>query len=180
VTDRNPFRDQRVRDALYRAIDASSLQRRAMRGLSRTTGSLIAPAIPGYVPALDQRPGFDADAARKLLTEAGYPHGFSVLMNCNNDSLVDEEELCQAVASMWSRIGLKPNVSIGPRAQQMPKRVKGEFDLIPFGWANEPQIDACSLLVQVIRSRNPTGGVFNWGNPRIDALIEQSAWNWTR
>jgi peptide/nickel transport system substrate-binding protein len=177
VTDRNPFRDQRVRDALYRAIDANALQRRAMRGLSRTTGSLIAPAIPGYVPALDARPSFDAEAAKKLLAEAGYPNGFSFLMNCNNDSLVNEEELCQAVASMWSRIGLKPNVSIGPRSQQTPKRVKGEFDLIPFGWANEPQIDAYSLLVQVIRSRNATGGVFNWGSwgdPRIDALVDQS------
>lgn len=177
VRNANPFRDPRVRNALYRAVDANAVQRRVMRGLSRTTGSLVAPAIPGYVPALDERPSFDTDAAKKLLAEAGYPNGFSFLMNCTNDSLVNEEELCQAVASMWSRIGLRPVLNIGPRSQQTPKRVKGEFDVIPFGWANEPQIDAYSLLLQVVRSRNATGGVFNWGgwgDARIDALIDQS------
>ncbi|PZP45070.1 MAG: peptide ABC transporter [Azospirillum brasilense] len=174
----NPLRDQRVRDAMYRAIDINALQKRAMRGLSRNTGSLVAPAIPGYVAALDERPAFDAEAARRLLAEAGYPKGFSFLLNCQNDSLVNEEEVCQAVASMWSRIGLRPNLSIGPRSQQTPKRVKGEFDVITFGWANEPQIDAYSLLNQVVRSRNAAGGVFNWGDwgrPEIDALIDASA-----
>lgn len=176
VTDKNPFKDKRVRQALYQAIDADAVQKRVMRGLSRTTGSLVAPAIPGYVPELDKRPPFDLDGAKKLLAEAGYPNGFSFLMNCNNDSLVNEEELCQAVASMWSRAGLKPNLSIAPRAQQTPKRVKGEFDVITFGWATEPMIDTYSLLVQVLHSKSGSAGVFNWagwGDPRIDELTDK-------
>lgn len=174
--DKNPFKDKRVRQALYQAIDADAVQKRVMRGLSRTTGSLVAPAIPGYVPELDKRPPFDLDGAKKLLAEAGYPNGFSFLMNCNNDSLVNEEELCQAVASMWSRAGLKPNLSIAPRAQQTPKRVKGEFDVITFGWATEPMIDTYSLLVQVLHSKSGSAGVFNWagwGDPRIDELTDK-------
>jgi len=174
---KNPLKDLKVREAMYRAIDIDAIQKRAMRGLSRNTGSLVAPAIPGYIPALDVRKPFDVDGAKKLLTEAGYPNGFSFLMNCANDSLVNEEEMCQAVASMWSRVGLRPNLSIGPRWQQTPKRVKGERDVISFGWANEPQIDAYSILVQVMRSKNATGGVFNWGDwgvPAIDALIDKS------
>jgi peptide/nickel transport system substrate-binding protein len=177
VKEKNPFKDMRVRQALYRAIDIDALQRRAMRGLSRNTGALVAPAIPGYVPELDQRLPFDLAKAKALLNEAGYPNGFSFLMNCNNDAYVNEEEICQAVASMWSRAGLKPNLSIGPRSQQTPKRVKGEFDVATLGWANEPMIDAYSILVQVMRSKNGTGGVFNWGSwgdPRIDALIDKA------
>ena len=176
VKEKNPFKDKRVREALYKGIDADAVQKRAMRGLSRTTGSLVAPAIPGYAPFLDARPAFDAEGAKKLLADAGYPNGFSFLMNCNTDSLVNEEELCQAVASMWSRIGLKPNLSLAPRAQQTPKRVKGEFDVISFGWATEPMIDTYSLLVQVIRSKSGAGGVFNWanwGDPRIDELTDK-------
>jgi peptide/nickel transport system substrate-binding protein len=177
VKEKNPFKDMRVRQALYRAIDIDALQRRAMRGLSRNTGALVAPAIPGYVPELDQRLPFDLAKAKALLNEAGYPNGFSFLMNCNNDAYVNEEEICQAVASMWSRAGLKPNLSIGPRSQQTPKRVKGEFDVATLGWANEPMIDAYSILVQVMRSKSGTGGVFNWGSwgdPRIDALIDKA------
>ena len=177
VKDKNPLRDVRVREALYRAIDIDALQKRAMRGLSRNTGSLVAPAIPGYEPELDTRLPFDASKAKALLAEAGYPNGFSFLMNCNNDAYVNEEEICQAVASMWSRVGLKPNLSIAPRSQQTPKRVKGEFDVATLGWANEPMIDAYSILVQVLRSKSGTGGVFNWGSwgdPRIDELIDKA------
>ena len=177
VADKNPFRDKRVRDALYRAIDIAGVQRRAMRGLSRNTGSLVAPAIPGYVPELDARPPFDLEGAKKLLAEAGYPNGFGFNFNCQTDSLVNEEELCQAVAAMWSRAGLRPALSMGPRSQQTPKRVKGEFDVISFGWATEPMIDAYSLLVQVIRTKTGSAGVFNWGgwgDPRIDALTDEA------
>lgn len=177
VKDRNPLKDKRVREALYRAIDIDAVQKRAMRGLSRNTGAIVAPAIPGYVPELDKRLPFDLAGAKKLLAEAGYPNGFSFLMNCNTDSLVNEEEFCQAVASMWSRAGLKPSLNMAPRSQQTPKRVKGEFDVISFGWANEPMIDAYSILVQVLRSKSGTGGVFNWGNwgdPRIDALVDKA------
>ena len=38
-------------------------------------------------------------------------------------------------------------------------------------------IDAYSILVQVVRSKSGTGGVFNWGNwgrPDIDALIDKA------
>ena len=177
VKDKNPLKDIRVREAMYRAIDIDGVQKRAMRGLSRNTGALVAPAIPGYTPAQDERLPFDLDGAKKLLADAGYPNGFSFQMNCKSDGLVNEEEFCQAVASMWSRAGLKPNLSLGPRSQQTPKRVKGEFDVISFGWANEPMIDAYSILVQVIRSKSGTGGVFNWGGwgrPDMDALIDKA------
>lgn len=177
IKDKNPLRDKRVREALYRAIDMDAVQRRAMRGLSRNTGALVAPAIPGYTAEQEKRLPFDLDGAKKLLAEAGYPSGFSFLMNCQADGLVNEEEFCQAVAAMWARAGVKPNLSIGPRSQQTPKRVKGEFDVISFGWANEPMIDAYSILVQVMRSKSGTGGVFNygsWGDPRIDALIDRA------
>ncbi len=177
VTDKNPLQDIRVREALYRAIDIDAVQRRAMRGLSRNTGAIVAPAIPGYTKEQDERLPFDLEGAKKLLAAAGYPNGFSFNFNCQSDSLVNEEEFCQAVAAMWSRAGLKPNLSLGPRSTQTPKRVKGDFDVISFGWANEPMIDAYSILIQVMRSKSGTGGVFNWGQwgrPDIDALIDKA------
>lgn len=177
VKDKNPLQDKRVREALYRAIDIDAISKRAMRGLSRPTGAVVAPAIPGYKPEQDQRLPFDVEGAKKLLTEAGYPNGFEFNMNCMTDGYVNEEQFCQAVAAMWSRAGLKPNLNIAPRSQQVPKRVKGEFDVATFGWANEPMIDAYSILIQVIRSKSGSGGVFNWGRwgrPDIDALIDKA------
>ena len=177
VKGKNPFKDRQVREALYRAIDIDALQRRAMRGLSRNTGALVAPAIPGYAVEQDKRLPYDAEGAKKLLAAAGYPNGFSFNLNCMNDGYVNEEEICQAVASMWARVGLKVNAAIAPRSTQTPKRTKGEFDIATLGWANEPMIDAYSLLVQVVRSKSGTGGVFNWGDwgsAKLDALIDKA------
>ncbi len=101
MTDKNPLQDKRVREALYRAIDIDAVQKRAMRGLSRNTGAIVAPAIPGYTPAQDARLPFDADGAKKLLAEAGYPNGFSFQMNCQSDGLVNEEDS----ARPWRRCG---------------------------------------------------------------------------
>jgi peptide/nickel transport system substrate-binding protein len=118
---------------------------------------------------------FDAEGAKRLLAEAGYPNGFGFTLNCVSDGLVNEEEFCQAVAAMWTRAGLKVTLDLAPRSQQTPKRVRGEFDVISFGWANEPMIDAYSILIQVVRSKSGTGGVFNWGDwgrADMDALID--------
>lgn len=177
VAGKNPFLDKRVREALYMAIDGDSLQRRVMRGLSRTTGSLVAPAIPGYSPSLDERPAYDPDRAKALLAEAGYPEGFSFAFVCGNDSYINEEQICQATAAMWSRIGLKPRIDIAPSSLQTAKFEAGRFDVGILGWANEPMLDSYSILVQVAHSRSEMAGVFNWGswrNPEVDALIDEA------
>lgn len=103
----NPLRDERVRQALYMALDMEGMRRSVMRGQSRITGSLVAPAIPGYAPDLDQRPKFDPDGAKRLLAEAGVPTGFTLTLVCSTDSYVAEESICTAAASMWARIGGK-------------------------------------------------------------------------
>jgi peptide/nickel transport system substrate-binding protein len=178
IKDRNPLKDKRVRQALYQAINIEQMQKRAMRGLSRNTGSIVAPQIPGYSPEMDERLPSDTEKAKKLLAEAGYPNGFEFSFVCSTDSYTNEEELCQAAVSMWSRAGLKPQLNSGPRTIQNPKRVRGDFDVTTLGWANEPMIDAYSILIQVLHSKTGTAGVFNWGNwgnARIDELTDKSA-----
>ena len=174
----NPLRDERVRRAMYIALDADGLRRSIMRNLSRTTGALVAPAIPGYVPAQDERPAFDPEAAKRLLAEAGHPNGFTLSLLCSTDSYVAEEQLCTAATAMWAKIGIRITPITGPRAIITPKRVAGEFDVTTLGWANEPAIDALSILVQVVHSKSGANGIFNWGGwgqPEIDKLTDQAS-----
>jgi len=178
ITDKNPLKDPKVRNALYQSLDMGLMQKKVMRGLSRTTGALVAPAIPGYNEELDKRPPVDVEGAKKLLAEAGYPNGFSLSLLCSTDSYVNEEQICQSAASMWARIGNKANITSGPRSIINPRRVKGDFDITTLGWANEPALDAYSLLIQVVHSKSGSAGLFNWanwGDQRIDALVDKSA-----
>lgn len=174
----NPLRDERVRRALYMALDLEGIRRSVMRGQSRVTGSLVAPAIPGYAPDMDERPAHDVEGAKRLLAEAGHPQGFALSLVCSTDSYVAEEGICTAASAMWARIGVKAQPTIGPRAVITAKRVAAQFDVTTLGWANEPAIDALSILVQVLHGKTGSAGIFNWGGwgmPEIDRLVDAAS-----
>src|SRR6266849_7297955 len=75
VKGRNPFKDRRVREAIYRAIDIESLRRVTMRGQALPTGG-ITPSILASNPEAEARLPFDPVRAKQLLAEAGYANGF--------------------------------------------------------------------------------------------------------
>src|SRR6516225_1896717 len=75
VKGKNPFKDKRVRQAIYQAIDIEAIKNRIMGGTSHVAGIMVAPGINGYDPKLDTRIPFDPEAAQRLLAEAGYPNG---------------------------------------------------------------------------------------------------------
>lgn len=173
----NKFNDLRVRQAFAHALDPQLIQKRIMRGKSRTAGAIIAPEIPGYTEALDKPVAFDPELSKKLLAEAGatdLPFTFV----CTTDAYVNEEELCQGMINMLSRGGFKPQLDIAPAAAQTPKRANGKADVYLIGWANEPMLDSYSILLQMIQTKTDNAGVFNWGGwsyPEIDKLIVQAS-----
>lgn len=73
---REPFDNPLVRQALLHAIDRQGLVDSAMFGYGTPIGSHFAPHNPAYIDLTDLYP-YDPDRARELLTEAGYPDGFS-------------------------------------------------------------------------------------------------------
>ncbi len=174
----NPMNDLRVRQALQLAIDLELIQKKIMGGKSRNAGTLVAPSIPGYDKALDTPVKVDVERAKKLLADAGYGDGFSFDFVCTNESYVNEEQFCQAIASMWSRVGLTPKLDIGPTAKQTPKRANGQADVYTIGWATLPMLDTYSILLQMLHTTEGNAGVFNWGGwsyPEIDRLTDTAA-----
>ncbi|WP_226781652.1 ABC transporter substrate-binding protein [Oceaniglobus trochenteri] len=173
----NFFNDLRVRQAIDMSIDRELIQKRVMRDMSRAAGTLIAPEIPGYTEELDKLTEVNVEKAKALLEEAGAT-GAEFTLLCMTDESVNEEDVCSALISMFTRIGLKPTLDIGPRAIQAPKRNNGEADMFLMGWANEPTLDAYSILSQVLSTREGAAGVSNrggWSYPELDEMVKKAA-----
>lgn len=173
----NPFNDIRVRQAFELAIDRDLINARIMRGLARPSGSLIAPDIAGYAPELDTYTPADPEKAKAMLEEAGHL-GVPFTYTCMNDESINEEDWCQGVANMLTRAGFAPSIDMAPRAVQSPKRTKGETEVFNLSWANEPTLDAFSLLSQVLSTKEGAYGVSNYGGwsvPALDDLVKKAA-----
>lgn len=74
-----PFDDVRVRQAVSLAIDRQAIIDGAMYGVGTPIGTHFAPHHPDYVDLTDLSP-YDPERARALLTEAGYPDGFTATL----------------------------------------------------------------------------------------------------
>lgn len=173
VKGKNPFKDKRVRQAFYQAIDIEAIKNRVMRGAATPVATLLAPEIRGYAPDLAKRLPFDVEAAKKLMADAGYGAGFELKMNCPNDRYVNDGEICQAVAANLSRIGVKINLEAETKNNYFPKILRRDTSFYMLGWTAST-VDAHNVLYPVLSTPGEGGrGQFNLGaysNARVDEL----------
>ncbi|WP_338413842.1 ABC transporter substrate-binding protein [uncultured Sphaerotilus sp.] len=173
VKGKNPFKDVRVRQAFYQAIDIEAIRSRVMRGAATPTALMVGPGIRGFVPEMNKRLPYDPEASKKLLAEAGYPTGFEVTMNCPNDRYVNDGEICQAVASGLAKVGVKINLQAESKATYFQKILSRNTSFYLLGWTPSTY-DAHNPMTSLMATPTDKGqGQFNLGsysNPKVDEL----------
>ena len=173
VKGKNPFKDKRVRQAFFQAIDIEAIKSRVMRNAATPTALMVGPGVRGFQPDMNKRLPYDPDAAKKLLADAGYPSGFEVGMNCPNDRYVNDSPICQAVAANLARIGVKVNLQAETKNTYFPKILRRDTSFYLLGWTPSTT-DAHDALYNLMASPTDKGqGQFNLGaysNPKLDEL----------
>ncbi|WP_207481237.1 ABC transporter substrate-binding protein [Arenibaculum pallidiluteum] len=180
VKGKNPFKDIRVREAVVRAVNLDAINKQIMRGAAVPLGSLIPPELNGYDKSFGEPYKPDPDKAKKLLAEAGYPNGFEVSLDCPNDRYVNDEKVCQAVAGMLARVGIKVNLLAQTKGKYFGKvlaQAGYDTSMYLLGWT-AASIDAHNSMLNLASCRNKDtqAGLFNLGgycNPKVDALTEK-------
>ncbi len=160
VKGKNPFKDVRVREAFYRAIDEKAIVSKVMRGQAQETALMIAPGINGFDKSLNERPAYDPARSKKLLAEAGYPDGFETGMDCPNDRYVNDEAICQAVAAMLAKVGIKVDLLAQTRLKFFGKIGSPNYNtsFYMLGWTPSTY-DAHNMLGSLVGTRVPGSGI---------------------
>ncbi|MCW5256568.1 ABC transporter substrate-binding protein [Verminephrobacter aporrectodeae] len=172
VKGKNPFKDRRVRQAFYQAIDIEGIKRSVMRGASNPSALMVGPGVNGFQPDAKRLP-YDVEAAKKLMLEAGYPNGFEVAMNCPNDRYVNDSRICQTVAANLARIHVRIKLQAETKGSYFPKILRRDTSFYLLGWT-PPTSDAHNALNALMHCPDEAGsGQYNLGaycNPKLDEL----------
>lgn len=171
----NPFHDRRVRAAVDLAIDRDAIRDRVMNGQSAPDNQLMRPGQYGYDPNLPP-PRYDPAEAKRLLAEAGYPDGFRLAVDCQNDRFVNDATICQTIAQMLTHVGIATTPEVMPHAVWVPRANKQEFSFFTTFWTfdtPEPSIVLISQFETMDAARGR--GAFNrsgYSNPEFDSVLE--------
>lgn len=123
----NPFKDKRVREAVYRAIDIDLINQRIMRGQATAAALMVAPGVNGFTDEIE-RYSYDPELSKQLLADAGYPDGFKLTFQCSNDMYLNDEAICLAISSMLARVGIEADTNAQARAQYLEAVLSPNMD----------------------------------------------------
>ncbi|RDI23365.1 ABC transporter substrate-binding protein [Pseudacidovorax intermedius] len=175
VLDKNPLTDLRVRQALSLGINRKAIVDRVLQGTVTEANQWMPKNSFGYNPEVKDIP-YNAEQAKKLLAEAGYPQGFQISIHVPGDRYPQAPETVQAVAQFWSRIGVKTKVEVVPWSVYSGRASKNEYAVSVIAWGNGTG-EAGYGLLQTLASYDPKRGrgINNWGrysNENVDKALD--------
>ncbi|WHA43138.1 ABC transporter substrate-binding protein [Agrobacterium larrymoorei] len=157
---RKPFNDKRVRRALMMAVDRSMVIEGAWSGFGTPIGSHYTPNDRGYIDTTGVLP-YDAEKAKALLSEAGYPNGFTFTMKA--PQMAYAQRTSQILQAMFAEIGVTMNIETTEfPAKWVSDVLKGaDYDMTIVAHAEPMDID--------IYARDPY--YFNYKNPTFNEIV---------
>ena len=163
---RSPWHDRRVRVAANLAIDRQAINEARTFGLSRITGSIVPSTFDFYWPP--PAPAYDPAAARRLLTEAGYPSGFDAgEYFCDMTSADAAEAMIGFLGAIGIRAKLRPLERAAFNKGVAEKKLRNLVQVIGGGFGN-----AATRLEAYVGP----GGAFVYGSyPDLDGLFREQA-----
>jgi peptide/nickel transport system substrate-binding protein len=157
---RKPFSDKRVRQALMMAVDRATVVDGAWSGFGTPIGSHYTPNDRGYKDLTGVYP-YDAQKAKALLAEAGYPNGFSFTMKA--PQMVYAQRTSQILQAMLAEIGVTMTIETTEFPAKWVADVfkAADYDMTIVAHAEPMDID--------IYARDPY--YFNYKNPAFNDLL---------
>lgn len=186
-TQKAPFDNPKVREALSLAADRKYLAETVLQGISSPAENFVGLGVSDAAPSSSfaevtiEKYGkhFDVDnyeanleKAKALLAEAGYPNGegfpaFSYLTNDAGANMAIAEYL----QSAWAELGVTCTINVQEWKTMSADRRNGNFDVARHGWSLD--WDDPSNLINLLETGNGNNDG-RYSNPEFDKLVQEA------
>lgn len=176
-TKNKPFDDERVRKAIYLAIDRQEMIATVLQGGGELAGPIPPKVFGAFSPEeLQKMPGYrqpkdqDIAEAKKLLAEAGYPNGFKTTMElCANLPYLNQKPGEVAKAQL-AKIGIDVELKVYEQGKFFAMEVDKSLNMRPRGHAAFQEAD--EHLYSNLHSKGGRN-YYGYSDPQVDSMIEK-------
>ena len=167
-----PLQDVRVRKAINHAVNVDEINKSLLLGNGIRAGD-----VNGHVLRLlgvdfkSKLYDYDPKKAKQLLTEAGFPNGFSIDMDTPNGRYLMDRDISQIVAAQLGEVGIKVNLRVqewGNYAQMFTTHKTAPIYML--GWSL-PSMDPDQWATPQFGEGEP---VSNFDDKEIQGLVVQA------
>jgi peptide/nickel transport system substrate-binding protein len=164
---RKPFSDLKVRQAIAAATDREAVLGPAVFGFGTPTLEIFP---PGYWAGIGSKsPAADIAKAKQLLTDAGYPNGFSTtILSWSQYSFLSNAAV--VVQEQLKQIGITADINLEENAAFIKDYLDNNFDLTVSG--TSAYVDPNDIYLRNFGTGQPSNAV-RYSNPKADDLIAQ-------
>ncbi|GAB4347982.1 MAG: ABC transporter substrate-binding protein [Gammaproteobacteria bacterium] len=138
-TERKPFDNKKVRQALNMAINKQAIIDAVFQGAGKVAKNPIPPTIWSYNESTKDYP-YDPAKARALLAEAGFPNGFETniwAMPVQRPYNPNARRMAEIIQADWAKVGVTAKIVTYEWGEYLKRSKNGEHDTVLLGWTGD-------------------------------------------
>ncbi|WP_432663173.1 glutathione ABC transporter substrate-binding protein [Wukongibacter baidiensis] len=170
-TQKEPFNNVKVRQAINLAINADDIISAVLNGAGQKANSPIGPRVFAHNDAIEPY-GFDVEKAKELLKEAGHENGFKTTIWTNDNPI--RMQIAQIAQAQLKEIGIDVTIEPLEWGSYLERTAKGEHDMFILGWVTVTADPDYGLYALYNSSQH--GGAGNrtyFTNAEVDKLLQE-------
>ncbi len=178
-TEKKPFDNKLVRQALSHAINTKGIVDSIYEGLGTVATNPIPPTMWSYNKNLKGY-DYDPEKAKKMLAEAGFENGFETTiwaMPVPRPYNPNGRKVAEAMQADLAKIGVKAKIVSYDWGTYLKKASMGEHDMVLLGWSGDngdPDNFLNVLLSKHSAMNKPSQNRAFWKNDEFTQLIDQA------
>ncbi|MGD9890108.1 MAG: peptide ABC transporter substrate-binding protein [Dehalococcoidia bacterium] len=168
------FKDQRVRQAMAKAIDRDALVKVVLGGVSNPTTLFMHNSTPGQNKTDGDSLKYDPAAAKKLMSDAGFANGqgYPTLSLITTDATVSRNMAEFVQKQLKDNVGINVNLEVLDSKTRSSRYSNSQFQLAIGGW-HEDYHDPENWLPTLMMT-GASNNQLKYSNPRFDELVKQA------